>query len=46
MRVLPLGGDDALEGRATHPSIFAQRVPWTEEPGDLQSTELHRVGHD
>ena len=31
---------------ATHSSILAWRIPWTEEPGGLQSTGLHRVGHD
>ena len=31
---------------ATHSSILAWRVPWTEEPGRLQSTGLQRVGHD
>ena len=31
---------------ATHSSVLAWRIPWTEEPGGLQSTGLHRVGHD
>ena len=31
---------------ATHSSILAWRIPWTEKPGDLQSTGLQRVGHD
>ena len=31
---------------ATHSSIFAWRIPWTEEPGGLWSTGLQRVGHD
>ena len=31
---------------ATHSSILAWRIPWTEEPGELQSTESQRVGHD
>ena len=31
---------------ATHSSILAQRIPWTEEPGRLQSMRSHRVGHD
>ena len=31
---------------ATHSSILAWRIPWTEEPGGLQSTGSHRVGHD
>jgi len=31
---------------ATHSSIFAQRIPWTEEPGGLQSMVLQRVRHN
>ena len=31
---------------ATFSSIFAWRIPWTEEPGGLQSMDLQRVGHD
>ena len=31
---------------ATHSSILAWRIPWTEEPGGLQSMELHRVRHN
>ena len=31
---------------STHSSILAWRIPWTEEPGELQSMELQRVGHD
>ena len=34
------------EGMATHPSILAWRIPWTEEPGGLQPTGAHRVRHD
>ena len=30
----------------THSSIFAFKIPWTEEPGGLQSTESQRDGHD
>ena len=42
-----LGREDPLEkGMATHSSILAWRIPWTEEPGGLQSTGLQRVGHD
>ena len=33
------------EGMATPSSILAWRIPWTEEPGGLQSMELQRVGH-
>ena len=41
-RVLSLGQEDPLEeGMATHSSILAWRIPWTEEPGGSQ-----RVGHD
>ena len=41
------GQEDALEkGRGTHSSILVWRVPWTEEPGRLQSMGLKRVGHD
>ena len=46
-RVQTLGGEDPLEkGMATHSSILAWEIPWTEEPGWLQSMELQRVGHD
>ena len=39
-----LGQEDPLEeGMATHSRILAWKIPWTEEPGGLQSTELHRV---
>ena len=31
---------------ATHSSTLAWKIPWTEEPGGLQSMRLHRVGHD
>ena len=45
--VQPLGWEDPLEeGMATHSGIFAWRIPWTEEPGRLQSIGLQRVGHD
>ena len=42
-------GDPGLilgEEMATHSSILAWRIPWTEEPGRLQSMASHRVGHD
>ena len=46
-RVRSLGWEDPLEeGMATHCSTFAWKIPWTEEPGGLQSTGSHRVGHD
>ena len=42
-----LGQDDSLEKEmATHSGILAWRIPWTEEPGGLQSTELHVTGHE
>jgi len=42
-----LGREDPLEeGMATHSSILAWRIPWTEEPDGLQSTGLQRVRHD
>ena len=42
-----LGGEDPLEkGKAIHASILAWRIPWTEEPGGLQSRGSQRVGHD
>ena len=42
-----LGLEDALEERmATHSRILAWRIPWTEEPGRLQSMGLQRVGHE
>ena len=41
-----LGQEDPMEkGMATHSSVFAWRIPWTEEPGGLQSMESQRVGH-
>ena len=46
-QVQALGQEDTLEKEmATHSSILAWRVPWTEEPGRLQSMGLQRVGHD
>ena len=43
----PLGWEDPLEeGMATHSSIVAWRIPWTEQPGGLQSMELQRVRQD
>ena len=42
-----LGWENPLEkGMATHSSILAWRISWTEEPGGLQSTGLQRIGHD
>ena len=46
-RVLSLGWEDPLqEEMAAHSSILAWRIPWTEEPGKLQSMGLQRVGHN
>ena len=46
-RVRSLGQEDLLEkGRATHSSILDWRIPWTEEPGGIQSMGSQRVGHD
>ena len=46
-QVQSLHQEDPLEkGLATHSSILAWRIPWTEEPGELQSMESQRVGHD
>ena len=42
-----LGQKDPLEkGMSTHSIILAWRIPWTEEPGGLQSTGSQKVGHD
>ena len=42
-----LGQEDPLEeGMATHSSILAWEIPWTEAAGNLQSMEFQRVGHD
>ena len=41
------GRKDPLEKEmATHSSILAWKIPWTEEPGGLQTMGLERVGHD
>ena len=45
--VRSLGREDPLEKEmATHSSILAWRIPWTEDPGRLQSMGLQRVRHD
>ena len=45
--VQSLGWEDPLKKEmATHSGILAWRIPWTEEPGGLQSLGLQRVGHD
>ena len=46
-RVQSLGQEDPLEKEmATHSSVLAGRIPWTEEPGRLQSTGSQKVGHN
>ena len=46
-QIQSLGREDPLEeGMATLSSILAWRIPWTEEPGGLQSIGLQRVGHN
>ena len=46
-RVRSLGWEGPLEKEmVTHSSILAWRIPWTEEPGGLQSMELYKVGQD
>ena len=46
-QVRSLGQEDPLEkGMANHSSILAWRIPWTEEPGRLQSMGLQRVGYN
>ena len=45
-RVRSLGWEDPLqEEMATHSSILAWKIPWTEKPGGLQSMQSQRVGH-
>ena len=43
---IPGSGRSPKEGTATHSSNLAWRIPWTEEPGRLQSIGLQRVRHD
>ena len=46
-QVRSLGREDPLEKEmATHSSTLAWKIPWTEEPGRLQSMRSQRVGHD
>ena len=46
-QVLSLGWEDPLEKEmATHSSILAWRIPWTEKPGGLQSMGLQRLRHN
>ena len=47
MQIQSLGREDPLEKEmAAHSSILAWEIPWTEEPGGLQSLGSQRVGHD
>ena len=43
---IPGSGRSPEEGMTIHSSILAWRIPWTEEPGGLQSMGSQRVGHD
>ena len=43
---IPGPGRSPGGGRGNHSSILIWRIPWTEEPGGLQSIVLYRVGHD
>ena len=46
-QVQSLGREDPLEkDLATHSRILAWKIPWTEEPGGLQSMGSQRIGHD
>ena len=46
-QVQSVGQEDPLEkGMATHSSVLAWRIPWTEKPGGLQCMGSQRVGHD
>ena len=44
--LIPGWGRSREKGMATHASILAWKIPWTEEPGGLQSMALQRAGHD
>ena len=44
--LIPGSRRSSEEGMATHSSILAWRIPWTEEPGGLQSMKSQKVGHD
>ena len=44
--LIPGLGRSPGEGNGNHSSILAWKIPWTEEPGGLQSTGSQRVGHD
>ena len=44
--IVAFSGDKVEKEMATHSSILTCRIPWTEEPGGLQSIGSQRVGHD
>ena len=46
VNLIPGSGRSLEKGMATHSSILAWRIPWTEQPGRLQSMGWQRVGHD
>ena len=46
MQIQPLGWEDPLKGMATHSSILAWEIPWTEEPGRATVHGSQRVRHD
>ena len=46
MGLIPESGRSPGRGHGTHSSILAWRIPWTEEPGGLQSIVSQRVGHN
>ena len=47
MEIRSLGREDPLEKQmASHSSILAWKIPWTEEPGGVQSTQSQRVRHN
>ena len=46
MGLIPGSGRSMEKGAATHSSVLGWRIPWTEEPGRLQSIGLNRVRHD
>ena len=47
LRNLPANAGDARDKEmTTHSSVLAWRIPWTEEPGGLQSMDSQRVGHN
>ena len=46
LQAVLLGREDPLEGMATYSNILAWRIPWTEEPGGIQSIASQRVEHN